>query len=144
MAIITLNPVIQSIRGRIGNTVFYNYREKTCARLYVIPRNPNTESQKKVRRTFADAVKAWQSMDPDEKYKFNRKARNLCMSGYNLFISGYIKTSIIKNTKIISRQNITNKHYTDSRQRRIHSVSYPIINRNTQNSGFMYAKYSPG
>ncbi len=85
------NILINSISGRIGSVVFYTRRGRQCVRLHVIPRNPDTEAQRVVRRSFGDAVRSWQSMTEDEKYAYNRQARYLNMSGYNLYISKYLK-----------------------------------------------------
>jgi hypothetical protein len=57
------------------------------ARSYVIPRNPDTPAQRKRRRLFADAVRAWQTIPEMQKELWNHKARRLVMSGFNLFIS---------------------------------------------------------
>jgi hypothetical protein len=100
MATATPNILINSISGRIGNVVFYTrpgarHGVRTqCVRIHVIPRNPDTEAQRAVRLAFGDAVRAWQSLSPDERYAFNRKVRYLNMSGYNLYISNYIKRII--------------------------------------------------
>jgi hypothetical protein len=91
MAIVTLNPIFSKVSGRMGNVVFYRRQGKDFVRMYVIPGNPDTEAQRTGRRAFADAVKKWQSMTPDERYKYNRNARCLNMSGYNLFLSGFMK-----------------------------------------------------
>ncbi len=91
MATATPNILISSIRGRIGNVVFYKRQGTQCVRLHVIPRNPNTEAQRAVRLSFGNAVRSWQAMSADERYAYNRKARYLNMSGYNLYISNYIK-----------------------------------------------------
>ncbi len=100
MAIATPNIMIRSIHGRIGNLVFY-YRRRAvngagtqCVRMHVIPRNPDTEAQRRVRCAFRNAVLSWQSMTADEKYAFNRKARFMNMSGYNLYISQYMRSKI--------------------------------------------------
>ncbi len=91
MATATPNILINSISGRIGNVVFYKRLGMQCVRTHVIPRNPDTEAQRAVRRSFADAVRSWQSMTDDERYAYIRKARYLNMSGYNLYISIYLK-----------------------------------------------------
>jgi len=97
MATATPNILINSISGRLGNVVFYTRRRavngtlRQCVRTYVIPRNPDTEAQHAVRRSFGDAVRSWQAMSPDEKYTYIRKARHLNMSGYNFYISKYLK-----------------------------------------------------
>ncbi len=91
MATATPNIFINSISGRLGNVVFYKRRGVQCVRLHVIPRNPDTEAQRIMRRSFGDAVRSWQAMNNDEKYVYIRKARFLNMSGYNLYISKYLK-----------------------------------------------------
>ncbi len=98
MAVAELNPLISAISGRMGNLVFYIRQNRQCIRSYVLPRNPDTDAQRIIRRTFADAVKSWQAMTRDEKYIFTRKARGLQMSGYNLYISEYM-TKKIKDAK---------------------------------------------
>ncbi len=94
MATATPNILINSIRGKNGNVVFYTRRGVQCVRTHVIPRNPDTEAQRFVRRSFGDAVRSWQAMTPDEKYAYIKKARYLNMSGYNLYISEYLKRVI--------------------------------------------------
>ena len=91
MATVTLNPLFESVSGRIGNAVFYRRGNTQCVRGYVVPGNPDTVLQRKTRAAFGSAVKSWQKMTSEEKYAYTRKARNLGMSGYNLFISAYIK-----------------------------------------------------
>lgn len=91
MARIGLASCYKSMHGRRGNMVLYNYCGRQYARSHVVPRNPNTEAQVFVRRTFGDAVHAWQALGDDEKHRFNRKGRMRSMKGYNLFISEYMK-----------------------------------------------------
>lgn len=93
MAKANINPLLKSIRGRFGNVVFYNRHGNTYIRRHVMPRNPRTMVQQLNRYAFAEAVRLWQAMPADERYRFIRKARNLNMSGYNLFISEYMKKS---------------------------------------------------
>jgi hypothetical protein len=94
MATANTNILINSISGRIGSVVFYINRGRQCVRSYVAPRNPDTLAQRIVRRAFGEAVRSWQSMSLDEKYNYTRKARHLNMSGYNLFISNYLKRTM--------------------------------------------------
>lgn len=118
MAIATLNPILTGINGRIGSIVFYKRRDRQCIRTYVKPHNPDTTAQKIIRRTFAEAVKSWQSISRDEKYKYNRKARCTQMSGYNLYISGYMKN------QISDLHNPELQLYPYSNPLIFHSVSY--------------------
>jgi hypothetical protein len=107
MATATPNILINSIRGRIGNVVFYTRYGRQCVRTYVIPRNPDTEAQRAVRRSFADAVASWQAMPPEEQHEYNRKARYLNMSGYNLYISNYLKRTRCIITRIPADEQIS-------------------------------------
>ena len=91
MATVRLNPAFDSVHGKIGKIVHYNRNGVQCARSYAVPRNPDTAAQRRNRKTFAEAVKLWQELSPGEKYRYNRNARKLRMSGYNLFISRYLK-----------------------------------------------------
>ncbi len=94
MATVHLNPAFDSAHGRIGKIVLYNRNGVQCARSYAVPRNPDTPAQKRNRKTFAEAVKLWQGLTPDEKYRYNRNARKLRISGYNLFISRYMRENL--------------------------------------------------
>ena len=121
MAIALLNPLISSVNGRLGNVVFYKRRNTQCIRSYVIPRNPDTAAQRAARHTFADAVKSWQSITRDEKFKFIRRARNMQMSGYNLYISLFIKKQESSERKASAALCPLNNNIFNSP---IHSVSY--------------------
>jgi hypothetical protein len=94
MATATPNIMLKAISGRIGNVVFYTNRGRQCVRTYVVPRNPDTAAQRAVRRSFGDAVRSWQAMSQDEQYAYTRKARSLNISGYNLYISNYLKRAM--------------------------------------------------
>lgn len=94
MAKVKLSSFLQSVSGRLGKVVFYNRYGREYARVYVKPSNQDTESQRFIRKTFGCAVKAWQELPLPEKEQYNRKAKRLAMSGYNLFISKYMKDNI--------------------------------------------------
>ncbi len=136
--------MIKSISGRIGSVVFYQNRGTQCVRTHVIPRNPDTQAQRIVRRAFGDAVRSWQSMNADEQYAFIRKARFLNMSGYNLYISGYMKTRIpamlITGTSKAYPDNTLNS----SSLNRIHSVSKTYKAGSGTNTHPGGPKHSPG
>ncbi|MBN2041638.1 MAG: hypothetical protein JW864_16500 [Spirochaetes bacterium] len=127
MATAKLNPVILSISGRFGNSVFYVSRNRQCVRSYVVPRNPDTLLQKEVRKNFAEAVKSWQRISPEEKYAYARKARGLGMSGYNLYISEFMagKKAARKKYKISGAVSIFQENMTSPGH--IHSVSLPYV-----------------
>lgn len=55
------------------------------------PTNPQTETQQAWRGVFADAVAAWQSLTDEEKKEYSDLHYPTRMSGYNRFISKYLK-----------------------------------------------------
>ncbi len=59
---------------------------------YAVPRNPRTPRQQGGRLRFADAVAAWQALPPEERRQHAVEARDLGCSGYNLFISRFLRT----------------------------------------------------
>jgi len=59
---------------------------------YYITRNPRTVAQQAWRKVFGDAVRAWRDLTSEEKELYNKRAKRKNMSGYNLFISDYLKS----------------------------------------------------
>ncbi|MBN1533809.1 MAG: hypothetical protein JXA20_14155 [Spirochaetes bacterium] len=94
MARIALASYLKTLHGVLGDVVFYSRYGREYARPYVTPANPDTGAQRAIRGTFGDAVRAWQGLPREEKVRWNRQARWLPMSGYNLFISRYMKENI--------------------------------------------------
>jgi hypothetical protein len=147
--------LLKSIHGKVGNVVFYVNRGTQCVRTYVIPRNPDTESQRVIRRMFADAVRSWQSMDSEQQYIFTRKARHTNMSGYNLYISYYL-TKLLQSLTQNSTSEPNSKTPTLARNlepatfnlsplpKRIHSVSNTKKKANRQNPASQGKKTDPG
>lgn len=70
--------------------------EKETGELYIrksrfyIPSNPKTEGQQSRRSIFADGVSAWKSLSEDEKNIYRKRAENLRMSGFNLYMREYL------------------------------------------------------
>lgn len=58
---------------------------------YGVPPYVNTPIQRSRRSKFASAITAWNSLDVDEQIKWNKKSSPKGMSGYNRFISWYMK-----------------------------------------------------
>lgn len=129
MAKVTLASYFTEMSGRLGNYVFYNSYDMEYVRSYVIPQNPDTDAQKAVRKTFGDAVRSWQSLTFEEHLKYNKKARRLQLSGYNLYISIYIKerfshSDLKKENKALS---IAFRRHSDSTQIAGSSVPSPFF-----------------
>ena len=91
MATVKLNPVLASISGAIGGMVFYTRYGKTISREWIIPPNPNTPAQQANRSRFRDAMASWRQLPDYEKDSYNRRAKNLGLTGHNLYISRYMK-----------------------------------------------------
>jgi hypothetical protein len=58
---------------------------------YSMPPYVNTPTQQARRTKFANAIIAWNALDFDEQVKWNKKSSPKGMSGYNRFISHYMK-----------------------------------------------------
>ena len=94
MAVATLHPMFMDTRGKMGRLVYYNRRGTECIRRHVVPRNPDTNAQRTIRTSFSDAVHAWQALPLSEKAQWNHKARYKPMTGYNMFVSRYMKQNL--------------------------------------------------
>lgn len=55
------------------------------------PTNPQTVLQQAQRAKMIDAVSEWQGLTTEQKENYNRKASRNGRTGYNFFISGYLK-----------------------------------------------------
>lgn len=141
MATAVLSPLFISISGKVGNFVFYLRNNKQCVRTYAVPRNPDTASQRNVRSSFADAVKSWQALKSEERYKYTRKARGRNMSGYNYFISEYMKEKISSGLNPQEKSSFPVFMSTCVLQRHIPSVSASIIKQISKkiSSGKIYS-----
>ncbi len=88
MADVQPDGMYRSISGRIGTQVFFRRYGRQYMRRYCIPANPHTELQESSIHKFAEASKAWRSLTPARKERFNMKAT---LSVFNLFVSIYMK-----------------------------------------------------
>ena len=93
MAKLTLNPAFTDAKGSLGKMVLYERNGVLCARKHVIPANPDTPEQRSNRDKFSMAVKAWRETPAEEKKKWNLKAKRKGKTGYNYFLSQYMKTT---------------------------------------------------
>jgi hypothetical protein len=136
MAKVVLASYIKSIHGRLGNVIFYNVKGNQYARAWSMPRNPRTAKQQKNRKTFAEAVKLWQSMSPGEKEAYNIMARGKPLSGYNLFISMYMKGYGIKIKFIIRAAETERAAVSAPSHLRVSSGTPPFI--------YLYTAFTKG
>jgi hypothetical protein len=91
MGKIDMNSKTCTFHGRTGKYIHYYVKGYHYVRTHAIPRNPRSIKQQKNRCTFAEAVRSWQVLSPEEQAACNRKASKERYSGYNLFISMYMK-----------------------------------------------------
>jgi hypothetical protein len=64
---------------------------RKCSReIFYITKNPRTIPQQTNRAKMADAVLAYQGLTSSEKEVYHKRAIGKRMSGYNLFLKGYL------------------------------------------------------
>jgi hypothetical protein len=59
-------------------------------RLWVMPYDPKTPKQMRMRKMFANAHDAWIALPQEKRNEYNERARNMKMTGYNLFVKEYV------------------------------------------------------
>jgi len=80
--------------GKVGKAgVFATWKGRQYRRSYVIPANPNTPAQQKIRNSFKNAVQAWHGFDAIQKGVYDYLATPLQISGFNLWVSRYQKAA---------------------------------------------------
>ena len=91
MATVRLTATITGLSGRVGDTIYYTCRRKTFQRAVSAQHDPKTPRQLAMRDTFRAAVRAWQALSADEKAELNRRAAKKLSTGYNLFLSAFMR-----------------------------------------------------
>lgn len=87
MARVSYSPLITEASGSVADTVFSRWKGRDYIRARVTPANPNTTAQQNVRNSLARCVELWQSIESDEKSRWDDYASPYQMSGYNKFMS---------------------------------------------------------
>ena len=55
-------------RGQLGKAIVYSFwKGVQVVRRYIVPANPDTADQQKIRGEFQDAVDRWQALSADQK-----------------------------------------------------------------------------
>lgn len=114
MAKIVYDTFINSIYGRLGDAVHYNFRTRKCMRVYAVPRNPRTELQQKNRALFAEAMASWKTLNPEEKYYYRKRTQKLAMHPHNLYIREYMKTHSAEERTTAGVNHITSRYIIPS------------------------------
>ncbi len=91
MAKVKLHPYLRTAHGGLDGLVFYRRYGKIYIKARTIPANPRTEPQVKCRGNFGGGVKAWQVLPEEEKALYRNRAKRKKKSGYNLFMSEYLR-----------------------------------------------------
>jgi hypothetical protein len=92
MAKAKLCSYLKSLHGRERNFIYYTIKGRQYVRAYAVTHNPRSAAQQKNRTSFAEAVRTWQELSPEQKNFYNMKAEKKPYSGYNLFISISMKS----------------------------------------------------
>ncbi len=91
MARVKLHPYLRTAHGGLDGLVLYRRYGKIYIKARTIPANPRTEPQVKCRGNFSGSVKAWQVLPEEEKNLYRVRAKRKRKSGYNLFMSEYLR-----------------------------------------------------
>lgn len=84
--------------GAVGKSlVFGKWKGINYARRYLVPMNPNTMNQAKVRGYFTQAVAAWHGESSEVKTAWNAAVRGRPMTGFNYYMAQYIKYLLAHN-----------------------------------------------
>jgi hypothetical protein len=78
--------------GKLGEVVYQKVRKTGTqyARKHVVPTDRHSPAQINQRSKLAPANAAWKSLTIPEQKQYDKRAKNLNQSGYNLFISEYL------------------------------------------------------
>lgn len=127
MAKAKLSSYLKELHGRAGKYIHYNVKGRQYVRSYAIPRNPRTVAQQENRTTFAEAVKLWQELSPEERMIYNRKALGKPYSGYNLFISIQMKGKSQEGLNHSDNTQVKARLYPQPDMLKANSVSLPYL-----------------
>jgi hypothetical protein len=80
------HPFFTEIRKKLGEGCFRTRKKGIEYGKNRIPRNPRTSAQQSVRTTYGKAVQDWKQLTPSERESYNERAKQLKISGWNLFV----------------------------------------------------------
>ena len=99
MAKLQLGAIVTDLRGSIGGQTFSVNRAGHFVRTRVVPKNPKTQAQNRVRNMFGNVSRSWNNLTDDERKSYNDAAKTLVfrqkhknlgltntISGFNLYI----------------------------------------------------------
>jgi len=89
--------------GQVGKSgVFASWRGIQYRRKYVIPSNPNTPAQQKIRNSFANAVDKWHTFDSYQQQAYTPLASGQPKTGYNIFIGRWQSMTEVERAAYVS------------------------------------------
>lgn len=92
MAKVTAPLMSMDASGSLGKAlVFAKWKGINYVRRYVVPMNPNTENQEKIRSYFVQAINSWQAETQETKALWNAAVRGRPLTGLNYYLSRYVK-----------------------------------------------------
>jgi len=100
MARVKLSPIISSINGKLGNSVFQGGKSGIILREKVQPRNRNTTKQVQARNRLSTVKRAWQSLSSASK------------NSWISFASFYQKKTKFNSSKILTAYEAFIQHNT--------------------------------
>ena len=87
-----VNIIIQRVKIGLGNGRIEGNRQIQVRRHPGKVKDPVTHAQVARRTRFQDAVSAWQGMSKEERAPWIERAKRVSRTGYNLFISEWLKS----------------------------------------------------
>jgi len=144
MAKVKLNPMFASLDGKIGRIVHFSRYGRQYCRIHVVPANPRTDCQQAVRNIFAEAVRSWRELSPEAQGEYNRRARYMPLSGYNLYISRYMKANMAEagKTAAFEGSHKGTSVYPSTIQEAYHTLTSPYPLRFCSCAGAEQLRYS--
>ncbi len=77
--------------GKLGSRVYYVSQGVKVSRSYFIPVQPGTPAQLAWWQIFRNGVVQWHALSPAQEKDWNVRAKRWKMSGFNFFMSKYLK-----------------------------------------------------
>lgn len=77
--------------GKLGDRVYYVSQGEKKSRSYFIPVQPGTPAQLAWWQVFRNGVVQWHALSPAQEKVWNVRAKRWKMSGFNYFMSKYLK-----------------------------------------------------
>ncbi len=112
MALITLAPIVATISGKTAGVVFSKWKGREYVRKLVIPHNPQSVDQMKVRNSLARMVYIYRTLESQVQDWLDTCAADDRMSGYNLFMKQCRAREEAEETLLITPYNTDIAHAT--------------------------------